>query len=178
MNVCSRCSSLRPSYNQLRSWVVFDGEIRNAIHNLKYQKDLSLAEIFSRPLIRLVSELPWKIDIVIPVPLSENRLKERGYNQAALLALPISLAMGYRYKPKALRRVRDTESQVGLSLTQRRTNVSGAFIAEEKIVYRKNILLVDDVATSGATLNACADALFFAQANDVNAITLARAMYN
>lgn len=177
-SVCSRCKSLRPTYNQLRSWAVFNNEIRNAIHKLKYRNDISLGEILSRPLIGLLNDLPWSIDIVVPVPLSNDRLKERGYNQAALIALPIALGLGLKYHPKALKRVRETESQVGLSISQRHENVFGAFIADQRMVSGKNILIVDDVATSGATLNACADALLLARAAEVNAITLARAMYN
>jgi competence protein ComFC len=176
--ICVRCNSIRPTYNQLRSWAVFNNEIRHAIHKLKYQNDLSLAEILSRPLIKLLKDVTWEIDVVIPVPLSELRQKERGYNQAALLAFPIALGLGLKYCPKALRRVRDTQTQVGLSVSQRYANVSGAFIADQRTVSNKSILIVDDVATSGATLNACADALLFAQANEVNAITLARALYN
>jgi ComF family protein len=162
----------------LRSWAVFNNEIRNAIHKLKYRNDISLGEILSRPLIGLLNDLPWSIDIVVPVPLSNDRLKERGYNQAALIALPIALGLGLKYHPKVLKRVRETESQVGLSISQRHENVFGAFIADQRMVSGKNILIVDDVATSGATLNACADALLLARAAEVNAITSARAMYN
>lgn len=176
--ICSQCKSTRPIYNQLRSWAVFNNEIRNAIHKLKYRNDVSLGESLSRPMINLLYDLPWLIDMVIPIPLSRHRLKERGYNQAALLALPIALGLGLKYHPKALKRVRETESQVGLSITQRHDNVFGAFVADRKIVSGRSILIVDDVATSGATLNACADALLQADAKEVNAITLARAMYN
>jgi competence protein ComFC len=177
-DICPRCNSVRPIFSHLRSWAVFNNEIRNAIHKLKYRKDMSLGEILSRPLIELISSLPWEIDIVMPVPLSDERQKERGYNQAALIAFPIALSMGLKYHTKALRRVRDTVSQVGLSFDDRHINVSGAFAADQRIVYKKNILIVDDVATSGATLNACAEALLVADAKEVNAVTLARAEYN
>jgi ComF family protein len=143
-SVCSRCISLRPIYNQLRSWAIFNIEIRNAIHKLKYRKDTSLGEILSRHLIHIVNDLHWSVDIVIPVPLSNDRLKERGYNQAALIALPLSLGLGLKYHPKALKRIRETESQVGLSIIQRHDNVFGAFAADCRIVPGKNILIVDD----------------------------------
>lgn len=178
ISICSRCRLSRPTYSHLRSWAVFNDEIRNAIHKLKYQNDISLAEILSRPLITLISGFTWSIDIVIPVPLSDIRKKDRGYNQAALIAFPIALAMGMKYRPTALRRVRDTESQVGLTYLQRHENVNGAFLANTKVVNARNVLIVDDVTTSGATLNACADALRLAQAKNVYAVTLARALYN
>jgi predicted amidophosphoribosyltransferase len=73
-NICSQCSSTKPIYNHLRSWAVFNDEIRNAIHKLKYQNDLSLAETLSRPLIELLMGLPWLIDLVIPVPLSDSSM--------------------------------------------------------------------------------------------------------
>jgi ComF family protein len=110
------------------------------------------------------------------VPLSVARKATRGYNQSALLARPISLARRIPYRPRALKRIRDTESQIKLSFDQRQTNVRGAFIGDRNLVLGKTALLVDDVATSGATLDACAEALLQAGAQDVRALTLARAI--
>lgn len=130
----------------------------------------------SRSLMRVLQELEWPIDVVMPVPLSIARQKQRGYNQAALLARPLAFATGYAYRPKAIQRVRDTVTQVGLSLEQRRHNVVGAFQARSEIVAGKTVLLVDDVATTGATLDACADALLLQGANEVYCLTVARAV--
>jgi ComF family protein len=118
--------------------------------------------------------LNWEIDVVFPVPLSRRRLRERGYNQAALFALPLALGLNVPYRPKALRRVRHTRSQVDLSWGERRENVSGAFAASSDDVSGKTILLVDDVITTGATLNACASALLSAGARAVYAFSVAR----
>jgi predicted amidophosphoribosyltransferase len=107
--------------------------------------------------------------------LGVARLKECGYNQAALLARPLALGCGLAFRPQALTRVRETRSQVGLSFVQRCENVSGAFQAWPDRVSGLNVLVVDDVATSSATLEACAAALLGAGANQVYGLTLARA---
>lgn len=177
-NACSQCQQVQPKYRQLRSWAIFTGNLRNAIHRLKYFRDITLAEIFSRQLIELIADLNWQIDLIVPVPLSNERQKSRGYNQAALIALPISIGLKIKYQPKALLRVKETSSQIGLSRIQRHENVSGAFMSDFAIVSSKHILIIDDVVTSGATLNECAKALLISGAQDVYAVTLARAMYN
>lgn len=137
-----------------------------------------MAEILSRPLIELIADLNWSIDLIVPVPLSIHRQKSRGYNQASLIALPIALGLDLRYQPKALKKVKETDSQVGLSLIQRYDNISGAFKSDDVIVGKKRILIIDDVVTSGAILNECSEALLKSGAKDIYAVTLARAMYN
>jgi ComF family protein len=120
--------------------------------------------------------LRWEVDLVVPVPLSQARFRERGYNQAALLALPLALSCRIRYNSKTLTRIRETASQVGLSAQRRQENVIDAFLAERISAQGKRILLVDDVATTGATLDACAKALMLAGAQNVLCLTLARAV--
>lgn len=175
-NICIRCSETPPRYDALRSLAVFSGKIRNALHRLKYQRDISLGDALARPLIAYLTDLNWSLDIVIAVPLGPTRMSERGYNQAALLAKPLSLATGLPFSSRALQRVRETSSQVGLSAISRRKNVAGAFRANRKIVAEKNILVIDDVTTSGATLDSCAVALLTAGAKSVYGLTLARAV--
>jgi ComF family protein len=150
--------------------------LRNAILRLKYYRDLSLGEALSRPLTDCIIKFNWLIDIVVPVPLGSARLKERGYNQAALLTLPLALSTGIDYQPTVLRRIIETRSQVGLTFEERKVNVEGAFVAESHQVANKRILLVDDIATSSATMNACASALLIAGATDIYGLTLARAL--
>jgi ComF family protein len=137
---------------------------------------VALGEILARPMIDCLSQTIWKVDMVVPVPISLSRRAERGYNQAALLARPISLRFGLKYCPQALIKSRETRSQVGLTVEERQSNVHGAFVAGKRIVEGKNILVVDDVTTSGATLNACGQALQMAGANEVYCLTLARAL--
>jgi ComF family protein len=123
-----------------------------------------------------LKNLAWQIDVIIPVPLGVARQKERGYNQAALIARPVALGTGRSYRPKALSRVRETKTQVGLSIEERRKNVGGAFKAERQRVVDKNVLLIDDVLTTGSTMEACAAALIEAGAGKVYGLTLARAL--
>lgn len=113
--------------------------------------------------------------LVVPVPLAPERLAARGYNQAMLLARTLAELRGLRLAPHGALRVRNTESQVGLSAQQRRLNVAGAFAGDRRLVAGQAIILVDDVCTTGATLDACAAALLAAGATQVLGLTLARA---
>lgn len=127
-------------------------------------------------MIHCLEEASWAVDLVIPVPLSPARTAERGYNQAALLARPLALFSGLAYQPKGLLRCRETSTQVGLTMKERWQNVSGAFLANAPLVSGRSVLIVDDVTTSGATLQACAEALLEAGVKKVFALTLARAV--
>jgi ComF family protein len=142
---------------------------------LKYSRDIALGEMLARPLLEMLHQLKWPIDLVTSVPMGVARRAERGYNQATLLAFPLSLASGIPFRPQALMKVRDTRSQVGLNLAQRRENVFEAFKARSELVSTKCVLVVDDVTTSGATIEACAGALIKAGARQVFGLTLARA---
>jgi len=175
--VGTRCQEILPSLHALRSWAYFGGSLREAIHRLKYKRDMALGEALSRPMIACLDSLGWPVDMVIPVPLGVARFKERGYNQATLLALPIALWKGLPFRPYALSRVRETRSQVDLNVVERKINVTGAFLARREWVVHRNILLVDDVATTGSTLEACAAALLHAGADRVFGLTLARAHF-
>jgi ComF family protein len=161
----------------LRSWAAFGGPVRNAIHRLKYRHDVSLGEAIAAQLPVFVRDLHWVFDLIIPVPLSQNRLRERGYNQVGLIARPLSMAVGIAYAPDALVRERETLSQVGLGQLERRENVCGAFHANRSFVNNRVVMLVDDVATTGSTLSSCAEALYAAGSQDVFAITVARAVW-
>lgn len=134
-----------------------------------------MGEMLARHLIDLAASLPWQIDLVTPVPQGLDRKAERGYNQAALLAWPVALAFGWQYRPRALKKIRATRTQVGLSREQRWENVSNAFWADPRMVQGKQILVIDDVTTSGATLDCCAASLIKAGAGAVFGLTLARA---
>lgn len=174
--ICERCRQTPPQYTALRSWAVFKEPLQNAIHRLKYQNDLGMGEYMSKFLSQVFSDTNWNVDLVTPVPLGVERLKERGYNQAMLLARPFAWNVGLPHRPRALQRIRETRSQVKLSLSERRENVAGAFQAEPEIVSGKSVLVIDDVTTTGSTLDACAAALHRANARLVYGLTLARAV--
>jgi len=149
--------------------------LRSAILRLKYRHDVALGDVFSRFLVRCFMRQGWNVDSVIPVPLGLDRIAERGYNQASLLARPFAYELGLDYLPRAVKRVRETRSQVGLSIQERHDNVSDAFLARQSVVSGRRILLIDDVTTTGSTLNSCAGALLNAGAIQVFGLTLARA---
>lgn len=173
--VCDRCQAHPPEMTAIRSWAIFGGPLRQALHRIKYKRDIVLAEVFAGHMLEFLQEQGWGVDLVAPVPIGRERKKQRGYNQAGLLAKPLALGLGLVYKPKALVRVRETASQVGLSLKQRRQNIGGAFSSSSALVKDKNILVVDDVVTSGSTLDECAKVLWRAGAEKVYGLTLARA---
>ena len=160
----------------MRSWLVFEGPIRHALHKLKYYRNMALGDALAQHFAEFVGKLGWDVDMVVPVPLGKERMKERGYNQVGLLALPLAALNHWRYVPRALARARETRSQVGLTFQERRENVRGAFHAEAAKVSGTTVLLIDDVATTGATLSACASALLDAGARSIYALTIARAL--
>ena len=161
----------------MRSWAVFDSPIQNALHALKYRRNLGgFGDVLALQMLEFARSVNWKLDLVIPVPLGRKRLKERGYNQVGLVARPLAYEMGLDYAPHALRKSRETRSQVGLTVSQRRENVANAYQAHPSAVSRKSILLMDDVATTGSTISACTAALLSAGAQEIYVLTIARAL--
>jgi ComF family protein len=167
-----------PNYKAVRAWAEFNGPIRNAIHDLKYRKNIVLGATFAQYLVQLFRLYTWPIDIVVPVPLGRERQKQRGYNQAALLAQPLAQELHLLYNPNIVRRIKETQSQVDLSFTERQNNVKDAFQATRHDIQGKSILIIDDVTTSGSTINACADALMRVGSKSVFGLTVARPVYN
>lgn len=163
-------------YQMMRSWAVFDSPIQNALHTMKYRRNIGLGESIASQMVDFLRALQWPVDVLVPVPLGKNRLKERGYNQVALVARPLAYEIGLEYDPQALWKARQTRSQVGLTISQRRENVQNAYQADSKVLKRKSVILMDDVATTGSTIQACTDALLSAGAREVYAITIARAL--
>ena len=161
----------------MRSWAVFDSPIQNALHTMKYRRNIGgFGDALALQMVDFVRALQWKLDIVIPVPLGQKRLKERGYNQVALVARPLAYELDLEYAPAALWKSRETRSQVGLNVQERMKNVSQAYQANPLAVKRKSVLLMDDVATTGSTILACTAALLSAGAQEVYALTIARAL--
>jgi ComF family protein len=153
-----------------------EGTIRRAILELKYQGISSLAAPLGRLLYEYTVVHPLPADIVVPVPLHGHRLRQRGFNQAALLARELGKLQHMPVAPGLLKRMRNSPSQAqAATADERRSNVRGAFqIAQADSVEGKRVLLIDDVCTTGATLDACARVLREAGAARVWGLTLAR----
>ena len=172
---CGRCARTRPAFAGARSLYVFQGPVREAVHALKYNHLSALA----RPMGELMAaylkteELP--VDLVVPVPLFGRRQRLRGYNQSALLARELARLDGLPLAERSLSRRRDTPPQArSVDAEARRRNVAGAFAADGRRVDGRRVLLIDDVMTTGATLDACAQALRQGGAASVWALTFAR----
>jgi len=174
--ICDKCKTNPPAYRKMRSWAVFDSPVQNALHTLKYRRNMGIADALARQIADFVHSLRWDVELLVPMPLGKKRLKERGYNQVGLVARLLAYELGLQYMPQGLWKTRDTRSQVGLSISQRRENVRNVYQAEVKMVNRRSILLMDDVATTGSTIQSSADALLSAGAQDVYALTIARAL--
>lgn len=153
----------------------YGGAMATAIGRLKYGDRADLGPRLGRAMLPAAERLAGKVDVVVPVPLHPRRLAERGYNQAALLARPVTRALGARSAPRALVRHRDTPRQAQLDRAERLVNVRQAFAVTHRASIRgARVLLVDDVRTTGATLEACTTALEAAGARDVLALVLAQ----
>ena len=166
-----------PAYARARAAVRYDDVARTLVHALKYQDRTDLAPAMGRWMARAGQELLGEADILVPVPLHWRRGWSRRYNQSGALARVISRQTGVKLASEALRRVRATEQQIGLSRPQRASNVQGAFkVATERSadIAGRRVVLVDDVLTSGATTDACARALLRARAAQVDVLVFAR----
>lgn len=166
-----------PVFDRARAAACYDGVMRDLIHGMKFLDRHEGARLFGRMLADAARDLLPDAEVIVPMPLSWSRLVWRRFNQAALLAQALGRETGLPVELMALKRVRATASQVGLSFDERRRNVDGAFAVSprrrEKIAGRR-VLLVDDVVTTGATANACAAALKAAGARGVDVVSLAR----
>ena len=154
---------------------LFEGRIRRAIHKFKYDRLLALADPLGDALAQFWLRTAQRVDCVVPVPLHPARQRERGYNQSELLAQRVGRIVGAPVRPDALRRVRVTATQMTLNAAERKANVAGAFQSGDPAVRDAVVLLIDDVCTTGSTLDACAVALKAAGALEVYGLTLARA---
>lgn len=176
--VCEPCLRKRPFYQRAGAPFVYEGDLMKAIHAFKYEGRSRMAGAMG-PLLAAFAE-DWLKEtnglVFMPVPLHPRRLRERGFNQSLLLARHVAKRLGGQVDFLSLRRTRDTTPQTGLKGDERRRNVRRAFeVKDRKAVRRKKIVLVDDVATTGSTLNECARVLRRAGCTEVYGLVLARA---
>jgi competence protein ComFC len=175
--LCADCALHPPRYSALRSYGLYQDPLRKAILRAKYHRDLALGEILANQMHQLVSEQDWKMDLLVPVPISPARLAERGYNQVDLFARPLAWRLGLPYHDRVLTRIHEDTSQVKLTAESRRVNVAHAFAVDWPDPIRgRRILLLDDVATTGSTAEACCGVLLEAGAEQVWVATLARSL--
>jgi ComF family protein len=166
---------MEPGLAEIRSVGPFDGWLRDAILSFKYHDEWGRVEQLGQCLARVVAEME-PVGTLVPVPLHPSRLRARGYNQSALLAETVSAILGVPVVGAASR-IRATDQQARLSGAQRVANVDGAFAVSPGFDPRGlHLILVDDVITTGSTINACARVLVAGGATSVRAVTLARQM--
>ena len=166
-----------PAYARARAAVRYDDVARTLVHALKYQDRTDLAPAMGRWMARAGSELLEEADVLVPVPLHWRRAWSRRYNQSGALARVIEQQTGVKVASEALQRVRPTQQQIGLTRSQRADNVQGAFkVAADRQseIQGRHVILVDDVLTTGATVDACARALLRAKAASVDVLVFAR----
>ena len=165
-----------PAWDRARSAVAFDDASRRLIHDLKYHDRQEAGLLMARMMARAGRDLLTEADVIVPVPLYRWRLWQRRFNQSAYLAKELARLSGRAWRPDVVFRQRRTQSQVGLDLSQRRRNVKGAFVvsaAATGLVAGKTVVLIDDVRTTGATAESCAEALQAVGAAKVNLLTFA-----
>ncbi len=177
LSICSPCKTKRYYFRTARAAGIYEGALRECIHLLKYGKKVCLV----KPLGELLAELMGnddnlrKADLLVPVPLDKRRYREREFNQARLLAKVVNRYFKIPISSRNLRRTRTTLPQTQLNRKQRQKNVRGLFRVAKAEEYRgKVILIIDDVFTTGSTVNECAKVLSRAGAQEVNVLTVAR----
>jgi len=175
--LCRDCKLYGHDYNKALSAFEYSITVRELIHRYKYYGEYSLSRTFAFFMSELLEKSGWEIDYIIPVPLHKNRLKSRGFNQAALLGDYIS----YRHKipclDNILVRTVDTKSQTGFNREKRALNLMNAFmVVRPDAVKGRNILLIDDVYTTGATVDSCSRELHKSGAENVYVLTFAIAV--
>nr|NIQ98504.1 ComF family protein [Desulfuromonadales bacterium]NIR34395.1 ComF family protein [Desulfuromonadales bacterium]NIS44365.1 ComF family protein [Desulfuromonadales bacterium] len=174
-HLCEHCLRQSPPYAQVLAAAHYEGPLREAIHRFKYRGEVGL----ERPLGLLLGERfeerlrGFAPDLVVPVPLHVERLRQRSYNQALLLARRLGRMLDLTVAEQALQRTRATDSQQRLSGRGRRANLRGAFAGSGKLADRR-VLLVDDVMTTGATVEECSRELRRCGARDVLVVVLGR----
>jgi ComF family protein len=179
--LCPACQNKTYAFERARSFALYENAVVRAILLLKFEQIEPLGEWFAKRLAELVNSEgeAMAADVVVPVPLHRERERERGYNQAALLSKPLAKKLRLPHKAVLLVRTRARPDKQVLSLEERWESVRGAFATRPgSQVDNLRVLLVDDVLTTGATLDACARALRDAGAKSVIGLTVARAIRN
>lgn len=178
--ICAKCLSDKPSYDKAITVFRYNQIIKKVIGDFKYRDTTYLAKKFARILFNRASSEIDKTDFIIAVPLHKKRLRKRKFNQAILLTKELSKLSKKEFFYDFLLRIKNTTAQAGLRKKQREKNLRGAFALNEKykeIVKGKKILLIDDVMTTGTTLENCAKVLKKSGAKEVNILVIAKRVF-
>ncbi len=176
-HLCGRCLSGKFSFAAARSVALYEGKIRDIIHQFKYEGRLGLESYLSDMMIRNFHYVPGSFDLLVPVPMHISKLRQREYNQSAVLALSLARSVGVRCDLLGFKKIRDTRPQIEFrNEDERRRNVRGAFsVTSPELFKEKSILLIDDVYTTGSTSDECAAEILKSGASRVAVFTLSRA---
>jgi len=183
--LCGLCRRLQPPYVKATAYGSYESGLRELIHLLKYERVRPAANVLGRMLAEAVADLRGLFQdapvLVVPVPLHSRKQRQRGYNQSELIARAALKVLGadgrFQMDGSILERRRETQSQIGLSSHQRRENIRGAFaVTQPEAITNREILLVDDVFTTGTTVSECARVLRRAGASRVYVATVARTL--
>jgi ComF family protein len=172
LGLCGNCTRHPLAVNQIRAAALHEDPVRRTLHQMKYEGFFSLANPLGEIMVEAWSRWQLPYDMVVPIPLHAERKRQRGYNQAELLVQAVKKILSWNSAPEVLRRHKRTAPQVGLTIDQRRHNVRGAFSANKDKIAGQRILLVDDVCTTGSTLDSAARVLLDAGALSVDAFCL------
>lgn len=174
-NVCLKCISSKPDYDAVRVPLKFDNASQKIIHAFKYYDTTHIAKIFAKIMCTSYKDFICDSDLIIPVPMHKWKRLTRLYNPPQLLAHEIAKTYNITMMPALLKKIKNTKSQTTLSKNQRLNNINGSIIVTNpEYIKDKNIIIVDDVMTTGATISVCAKQLKKAGANSVRALCMAR----
>ncbi len=171
---CNDCKKVRHVFTQSKAVYIYDGGIKNAMYRLKYGNHKDFARVFARDMAKMHGKyLKYReIDLIVPVPMNAAKRRTRGYDQAALLARELASETGLCFSDKVLVRARKTRPQKELNDVERRKNLKNAFKMGRSSVKSRKVLLVDDIYTTGSTMDACAEVLMKAGARAVYGMTV------
>lgn len=175
---CDLCKQPKP-YDVARACFVYEDKIVAIIRNLKFHNRKYLAKNIAYWLFELYKKENFDCDIIVPVPMTNERLKKRGYNHSTLIAKHLGELLNIPVDEQNLCKIKETKTQVGLGYKLRRKNLQGSFKTKDRTFFKdKKVLIIDDVFTTGATIECCATALKKGKAKSVFALTFAHTSYH